>query len=140
MGTGGDVAGNGEVEETILDALALGLLQLAASRPAVGDADEGNEEGEDRPDSALTLSIWSLFSVVMAESEMGLTLAEESSTAIFSSFNNAFSGLTVGEIDVVRSSILGVASVGWLATGEVPVGDVSSLATMVLGLGERLIV
>ena len=57
LGTGGDVAGNGEVEETILDALALGLLQLAASRPAVGDADEGNEEGEDRPDSAVRLSI-----------------------------------------------------------------------------------
>ena len=55
MGTGDNVAGNGEVEEAPL--VALGLLQLAASITAVGDADEGNEEGKDNPDSPLTLPI-----------------------------------------------------------------------------------
>ena len=51
MGTGEVVAGNGEVEDAILD--AFGLLQLVASITSDADA----EEGEDNPYSPLALLI-----------------------------------------------------------------------------------
>ena len=73
--------------------------------------------------------------------EIELTLAEEPSTAILSSsFNNAFSGLTVVGLEVIRSSICDVASNGGLVDRKVLVGGVSPLPTTVFEVGERLMV
>ena len=143
LGTGDVVAGNGEVEDAILD--AFGLLQLTASIGSDVNVEEGGDEQSlGNSWSPLKLPSCSLVSEAFIGLDLGLISLEGLSLAISSSiFDFTLLGLTEDGLGLImRNSVDGTASNGGglVETCGVLVGDVSPIPTTVLEVGERLMV